>query len=180
MTRRAPQFDTCSRAVLQQMFLITWLLGGTVPSKRTIKQYEYKSPPLFILFERLFLDKFWAALPGTVYPPWLAPNVITLAGLVCIIVAIALVLHHSPALDGAAPTWVYAAVGVLIFLYQTLDGSDGKQARATGTGSALGELFDHGVDSITVVLIAVCVQDAARVSYTDETLRCGWCTFHPV
>ena len=48
------------------MFLITWLLGGTVPSKRTIKQYEYKSPPLS-LFERLFLDKFWTALPGAVY-----------------------------------------------------------------------------------------------------------------
>ena len=45
------------------MFLITWLLGGTVPSKRTIKQYEYKSPPLS-LFERLFLDRFWGALPG--------------------------------------------------------------------------------------------------------------------
>ena len=160
------------------MFLITWLLGGTVPTKKTIKTYEYKSPPLS-LFERLFLDKFWTALPGTIYPPWLAPNVITLAGLVCIIIAIALVLHFSPALDGAAPTWVYAAVGVLIFLYQTLDGSDGKQARATGTGSALGELFDHGVDSITVVLIAVCVQDAARVSYTDETLvECGGVDVH--
>ena len=47
------------------MFLITWLLGGTVPTKKTIKTYEYKSPPLS-LFERLFLDKFWAALPGTV------------------------------------------------------------------------------------------------------------------
>ena len=71
---------------------------------------------------------------------------------------------------------------MLIFLYQTLDGSDGKQARATGTGSALGELFDHGVDSITVVLIAVCVQDAARVSYTDETLwlsvAASTCTFY--
>ena len=85
------------------MFLITWLLGGTVPTKKTIKTYEYKSPPLS-LFERLFLDKFWAALPGTIYPPWLAPNVITLAGLVCIVVAIALVLHFSPALDGAAPS----------------------------------------------------------------------------
>ena len=55
-------------------------------------------------------------------------------------------LTPQPGADGAAPAWVYAA-GVLIFLYQTLDGSDGKQARATGTGSALGELFDHGVDS---------------------------------
>ena len=53
------------------MFLITWLLGGTAPTKKTIKTYEYKSPPLS-LFERLFLDKFWGALPGTLYPPWLA------------------------------------------------------------------------------------------------------------
>ena len=45
------------------MFLITWLLGGTVPTKKTIKTYEYKSLPLS-LFERLFLDKFWTALPG--------------------------------------------------------------------------------------------------------------------
>ena len=46
----------------RKMFLITWLLGGTVPTRKTIKTYEYKSPPLS-LFERLFLDKFWAALP---------------------------------------------------------------------------------------------------------------------
>lgn len=163
------------------MIFITWLLGGAVPTKQTIKTYEYKSPPLS-LCERLFLDKFWSALPGTVYPLWLAPNVITLAGLACIVLAVALVLHHSPALEGAAPPWVYASVGVLLFAYQTLDGSDGKQARATGTGSALGELFDHGVDSVTVVLIAVCVQDAARVGHTDPIqwfcVAASTCTFY--
>ena len=83
------------------MIFITWLLGGAVPTKQAIKTYEYKSPPLS-LCERLFLDKFWSALPGTVSPPWLAPNVITLAGLACIVLAVALVLHHSPALEGAA------------------------------------------------------------------------------
>ena len=163
------------------MFLITWLLGGTVPSKRTIKQYEYKSPPLS-LFERLFLDKFWTALPGTIYPPWLAPNVITLAGLVCIIVAIALVLHHSPALDGAAPTGVYAAVGVLIFLYQTLDGSDGKQARSDGHRQRIRRalrprrgLHHRGLNR------GVRAGRGPR-SYTDETLwlsvAASTCTFY--
>ena len=49
---------------------------------------------------------------------------------------------------------------MLLFLYQTLDGSDGKQARKTQTGSALGELMDHGIDSWTVAPIALVVVDA--------------------
>ena len=35
-----------------------------------------------------------------------------------------------------------------LFVYQTMDAIDGKQARRTGTGSPLGELFDHGLDCI--------------------------------
>lgn len=31
-----------------------------------------------------------------------------------------------------------------LFLYQSLDAIDGKQARRTGTSGPLGELFDHG------------------------------------
>jgi ethanolaminephosphotransferase len=31
----------------------------------------------------------------------------------------------------------------------TLDAIDGKQARRTGSSSALGELFDHGCDAIS-------------------------------
>jgi len=31
-----------------------------------------------------------------------------------------------------------------------MDNLDGKQARKTGSASALGEAFDHGADSITV------------------------------
>ena len=36
-----------------------------------------------------------------------------------------------------------------IFIYQTLDAIDGKQARRTGSSSPLGELFDHGCDSLS-------------------------------
>lgn len=35
------------------------------------------------------------------------------------------------------------------------DGIDGKQARRTGTSSPLGELFDHGIDSFSAVLIPI-------------------------
>jgi len=34
-------------------------------------------------------------------------------------------------------------------VYQSLDAIDGKQARRTGTSNPLGELFDHGCDSIS-------------------------------
>ena len=31
-----------------------------------------------------------------------------------------------------------------LFIYQSLDAIDGKQARRTGSSSPLGEVFDHG------------------------------------
>jgi hypothetical protein len=54
---------------------------------------------------------------------------------------------------------MYGFNGFLYFAYQTLDGSDGKQARATGSGSPLGELMDHGVDAVTTSLIAYFTMD---------------------
>ena len=48
----------------------------------------------------------------------------------------------------------------LIFIYlikSNLDGMDGKQARRTKSSSALGELFDHGVDSWACFLFPVCI-----------------------
>ena len=41
------------------------------------------------------------------------------------------------------------ALAITMFLYQTLDAIDGKQARRTGSSNALGELFDHGCDSLS-------------------------------
>ena len=32
-----------------------------------------------------------------------------------------------------------------LWMYQSLDAIDGKQARRTGTSGPLGEMFDHGV-----------------------------------
>lgn len=40
--------------------------------------------------------------------------------------------------------------------YSTMDNIDGKQARRTGTSSGLGELFDHGIDSLNCTLASLC------------------------
>jgi len=37
-----------------------------------------------------------------------------------------------------------------------MDNIDGKQARRTGTSSGLGELFDHGIDSLNCTLASLC------------------------
>ncbi len=41
-------------------------------------------------------------------------------------------------------------------MYSTMDNCDGKQARRTGTSSGLGELFDHGIDSLNCTLGSLC------------------------
>ncbi len=48
---------------------------------------------------------------------------------------------------------VFCAIG--LFVYQTLDGCDGKQARRTNTCNSLGELFDHGCDAVITLLYAI-------------------------
>ena len=48
-----------------------------------------------------------------------------------------------------APKWACFLCAVGLFIYQSLDAIDGKHARRTGTSNALGELFDHGCDSVS-------------------------------
>ena len=48
-----------------------------------------------------------------------------------------------------APRICSLLCGLGLFVYQTLDAIDGKQARRTNSSSPLGELFDHGCDSLS-------------------------------
>jgi ethanolaminephosphotransferase len=85
-------------------------------------------------------------------PIWLAPNVITLLGIAAIYFNILCIELFIPDLSSAAPPWVYYSFALGLFFYQTMDNIDGKQARRTGTSSPLGELFDHGIDSLNCIL----------------------------
>lgn len=52
------------------------------------------------------------------------------------------------------------------------DGIDGKQARRTQTSGPLGELFDHGLDSWTTILITVCMFSVfGRTDHSVSPLR---------
>ncbi|KAI3807644.1 hypothetical protein L1987_23577 [Smallanthus sonchifolius] len=75
---------------------------------------------------------------------------------------------YSPQLDSPPPRWVHFAHGLLLFLYQTFDSVDGKQARRTNSSSPLGELFDHGCDALACALEALAF---------GSTAMCGRYTF---
>jgi phosphatidylglycerophosphate synthase len=78
-------------------------------------------------------------------PIWMAPNLITTLAFVLALVGQVPLLAYGP----DRPDWAVLLFAVCLFLYQTLDNIDGKQARRTGSSSALGMLFDHGLDTIT-------------------------------
>jgi len=62
---------------------------------------------------------------------------------------------YSPNGVEAPPRWTCVLCALGLFIYQSLDSIDGKQARRTNTSSPLGELFDHGCDSISTVFVAL-------------------------
>ncbi|XP_054722495.1 cholinephosphotransferase 1-like [Uloborus diversus] len=92
-------------------------------------------------------------------PLWLAPNLMTITGLLINILTSVILIGYSPDGTQEAPRWTFVLCAIGLFIYQTLDALDGKQARRTGTSSPLGELFDHGCDSLSTVFVSlgVCI-----------------------
>ena len=129
-----------------------------------VRSYKYTSPDDTLL-ESLILNRFWAFAVRAFVPEWIAPNLLTFVGFLHALAAYALLLAHSPALDGSAPPWVYVACAACLFVYQTMDGMDGKQARRVGAGGPLGEVVDHGADAIASCLYGVFLVDVFGIGW---------------
>ena len=81
-------------------------------------------------------------------PMWMAPNLVTLIGLAFQLLNLLYFLTLDLSLTKDLPGSLYVLSALSIFIYQTLDAIDGKQARRTGSQSPLGQLFDHGCDAL--------------------------------
>ncbi|KAJ9199480.1 hypothetical protein DTO166G4_5488 [Paecilomyces variotii] len=118
-----------------------------------LKSYKYssvdKSP-----ISRYILKHYWNAFVELL-PLWIAPNMVTLLGFFFIVANVIFVELFMPDLVGPGPTWLYYSFAFGVWMYSTLDNVDGKQARRTGTSSGLGELFDHGIDSLNCTLASL-------------------------
>ncbi|CAJ2500068.1 Uu.00g029210.m01.CDS01 [Anthostomella pinea] len=131
-----------------------------------LRSYKYsavdKSP-----VSQYILRPYWNACVELL-PLWLAPNMVTLLGFLCILANIGLLVILMPDLVGPGPSWMYLSFAFGLFMYQTMDNIDGKQARRTGTSSGLGELFDHGIDSLNCTLASL-LETAAMALGTSKS-----------
>ncbi|XP_024018239.1 choline/ethanolaminephosphotransferase 1 [Morus notabilis] len=116
---------------------------------------------------KYILQPFWSRFVNF-FPLWMPPNMITLTGFMFLVTSALLGVIYSPQLDSPPPWWVHFAHGLLLFLYQTFDAVDGKQARRTNSSSPLGELFDHGCDALACAFESIAF---------GSTAMCGRDTF---
>ncbi|XP_032511746.1 cholinephosphotransferase 1 isoform X2 [Danaus plexippus] len=119
---------------------------------KRLSEHKYSCTSASIL--DAWLQPWWCWLVSKT-PLWLAPNLITILGLIVNIVTTLILVWYSPDARQEPPQWAFALCALGVFVYQSLDAIDGKQARRTGSQSPLGELFDHGCDSISTVFIAL-------------------------
>ncbi|CAH4037838.1 ethanolaminephosphotransferase 1 [Pieris brassicae] len=128
------------------------------------EKYKYNSIDTSVL-SKYVMHPFWDWCVQFC-PRWVAPNLLTFAGFLLTVLNFLLfsyfdygfnALTKDNKTDDYIPSWVWAFSAINLFVAYTLDGIDGKQARRTGTSGPLGELFDHGLDSYSAVLIPTCL-----------------------
>ena len=146
---------------------LRWLLSRPISAngERGLKEYKYRGVDHSLIY-KLMLPMLNRLV--NYFPMWVAPNLITLSGLLFMAAAYVLLCGViAPELVTEAPRWVYLFCALAKFMYQILDELDGKQARRTGSSSPLGELFDHGCDALSCVLTTTTIAAAMQ-------LGAGW------
>lgn len=118
-------------------------------ARKELPHYKYRGCDKSLLYQYI-LSPLAQWLVDHVVPRNVAPNTITLIGLVWMITAYLAYWFYVPTLEIVEdpPRWIFLWNSISILAYQTLDNMDGKQARRTGSSSPLGLLFDHGCDAI--------------------------------
>ncbi|XP_064156006.1 choline/ethanolaminephosphotransferase 1-like [Anguilla rostrata] len=119
---------------------------------KRLEDHRYSSAGRSLL--EPYMQDYWEWLVSRV-PTWIAPNLITIVGLATNILTTLVLIYYCPTATEQAPLWAYLASAVGLFIYQSLDAIDGKQARRTNSSTPLGELFDHGCDSLSTVFVVL-------------------------
>ncbi|KAF8435748.1 choline ethanolaminephosphotransferase [Boletus edulis BED1] len=126
---------------------------------KNLKLYAYKAVDESLV-SRYVLAPYWNWFI-TLWPRTVAPNTITLLGLAIVVLNLITLLIYDPLYytnkDGpyGPPQWIYFTWALGLFMYQSFDAVDGKQARRTGMAGPLGQLFDHGCDALNTTLEVV-------------------------
>ncbi|XP_041050642.1 choline/ethanolaminephosphotransferase 1-like isoform X4 [Carcharodon carcharias] len=132
---------------------------------KRLEEHRYRSAGASLL--EPLMQAWWEWLVRRL-PLWIAPNVITITGLVLNVCTTLILMVYCPTATEQAPLWAYLACALGLFIYQTLDAIDGKQARRTNSSSPLGELFDHGCDSLSTVFVVLGICIAVQLGTNPD------------
>lgn len=117
-----------------------------------LDEYKYTAGAYSLLDNAL--NPFWLWIANQL-PKSMAPNLVTLLGLMFLFSIGLGVFWFDPHFEGKCPPALYVWFAISIWAYGTLDAVDGKQARRTNSSSPLGQLFDHGCDSVGCAFLTV-------------------------
>lgn len=140
-------------------------MGIFIPTNKleNLRLYKYSLEDHSIIL-RYVLKKWWNYFVH-IFPLLMAPNAITLLGLMWVVASLFVVFYYDPYLNQDLPSWCYFFYALCLFMYQTFDGCDGCHARRTGQLGPLGELFDHCVDAINTTLGAIVFASVTQMGW---------------
>lgn len=96
----------------------------TSKNRDALRAYKYKGGDNSYIYRHCLSP--WAEYCVSFVPPSVAPNLITLAGLLFSVSSLVLTVVFNPNLEDG-PRWLYLYTAGALFIYQTLDNMDGKQ-----------------------------------------------------
>lgn len=134
----------------------------TKDGEEAIRRFKYKGGDLSISYHYV-----WSPLAEFVLnfiPANWAPNSITVVGFLGHILG-TLILVSQGSFRDPAPAWAMALYGFTVFVYQTLDNVDGKQARKIQNSTPLGMIMDHGCDGLGLLFLSA---GMARILCLDD------------
>lgn len=165
-------------------------------ARQKLPNYQYRGADLSLLYHYVS-SPLAAWCVDNLVPTTVAPNSITLFGLVWMITAYFSYWYYVPSLDIMStrstissndnddsnddfpPRWIFLWNGISMLAYQTLDNMDGKQARRTKSSSPLGLLFDHGCDAINSIFGSANWIIGMALVPQDNLLECWALIFGP-
>merc|ERR1712018_376851 len=167
-------FEAGPIAVLKSIFRKKMYSDPVLNRHQTQKLQQHKYNSVSLSVADAYLQPWWNFVVGLL-PMWLAPNLITIIGLAINVFTSLVHLYFCPTATEETASWIPFLCAVGLFVYQTLDAIDGKQARRTGSSNALGELFDHGCDSLSNLVLSTAGACAMSMGYIDSFLMMGYC-----
>ncbi|CAF2896571.1 unnamed protein product [Rotaria sp. Silwood2] len=165
ITERTHRFEESARKAIQHLPAIL-----NEQQLKRLKEHKYASEGTTLLDP--CMQKFWKQLVEYC-PLWVAPNLITIIGLIINIGTSVLLMYLTNGAKEPCTRWMYFLTALGLFIYQSLDAIDGKQARRTNSSTPLGELFDHGCDSVSAIFVTLAGCCAVQLGLHPWTMF--WC-----